>query len=375
MTPPAEPRTRPPSLSDATVCLLGPEIEHRESLRAMLEGHVRRVHWICDSHGFARLRKHRRRGRLDRSLDLVLGTRDRDYLDHLLSEIDASETSIVVAYWGTLPLADVIALKRARPSIRIVAVMLCYPLSLEHWGILRQFAMLRRAASRLDGVICPTEEMVAYLGDRVFGGHAPPCGIVAPCWPASFQSPTRAPEAGDHPNLVYVGRTDLSGATVHEADDIRAQMRELLDAGIELHHVYSDETADGHPGRKTFSPRSIELLIAMMSGFDASLVAYNLDASRRTDRFDLTVPDRLLSSVAAGVPVAIPKRGYAASKRYLRDYGAVIEFDSAADLKSRLSDRNAVRELRDKAWAARHRYTAEAQGPDLAAFLERVRRS
>ena len=370
-----EPRTRSTSLSDAAVCLLGPEIEHRESLRAMLEGRARHVHWICDSHTFARQRKQSRRSRLGRSFDLVVGTRDRDYLDHLMSEIDANDTSIVVAYWGTLPLADVMALKRARPSITIAAVMLCYPLSLEPLGILRQIAMLRRAASRLDGVICPTVEMAAYLEDRVFGGRAPPCGIVAPCWPAQFQPTSRAPDAGAHPNLVYVGRTDLSGATVHKADDLRPQMREILDAGIELHHVYSAETADGHPRRKTFSPRTIDLLIAMMSGFDASLVAYNLAACRRTDRFDLTVPDRLLSSVAAGVPIAIPRRGYAASKQYLRHYDAVIEFETPGDLKARLSDRDAVRKLRDQGWAARHRYTAEAQGADLAAFLERVRAS
>jgi hypothetical protein len=338
----------------------------------MLEGRARRVHWVCDSHTLARQRKQNRRNRLDRSFDLVVGTRDRAYLDHLLSEIDASGTSIVVAYWGTLPLADVMALRRARPSIRIVAVMLCYPLSLEPWGILRQVAMLRRAASRLDGILCPTEDMAAYIDGRVCRGRGPPCGIVAPCWPAGFQPASRAPDAGGHPNLVYVGRTDLSGVTVHKADDLRPLMLEILEAGIELHHVYSAETSDGHPGRKTFSPRTIDLLIAMMSAFDASLIAYNLAACRRTDRFDLTVPDRLLSSVAAGVPVAVPRHGYAASKHYLRNYDAVIEFENPADLKAKLSDRGAVRELREKAWAARHRYTAEAQGADLAAFLERV---
>lgn len=364
-------RFRSQSLAESAVCLLGPEIEHRDSLRAMLDGRVRRVDWISDSHTF--MRKHKRaRGRIDRSIDSMFGTRDKDYLDYAVSEIDANEASTIVAYWGTLPLGDTIALKRARPAVRIVAVMLCYPLSLERWGILRQVSSLRRAAPRLDGIVCPTEEMALYLQKNVLGGRAPPCGIVAPCWPARFQSATRAPPEADRPNLVYVGRTDLSGATVHKADDLRPQMREILDAGIELHHVFSPETADGHPRRRTFTPRSIEELIVMMPAFDASLIAYNLAACKRTDRFDLTVPDRLLSSVAAGVPIAIPRQGYAASKRYLRNYDAVIEFDSAQGLMTTLSDRDAVHALQNNAWAARHRYTAEAQGADLVAFLECV---
>lgn len=83
----------------------------------------------------------------------------------------------------------------------------------------------------------------------------------------------------------------------------------------------------------------------------------------------LTVPDRVLSSVAAGVPIAIPRRGYAASKTYLRDYGAVIEFDTPRDLKDRLSDRDELRALRERAWHARRGYVAEAHAGRLAQFL------
>jgi hypothetical protein len=369
--PESAPRSRSTSLADHSVCLLGPEIEHRDSLAAMLEGRARSVHWVCDSHTFLR-REQRSRGRLDRGLDAIVGTRDPRYLAHLLAEIDASGASLVVGYWGTLPLGDLIALKRARPQVRCVAVMLCYPLSLESWGIFRQASALRRAAASLDGVICPTEHMADYIRSRVLRGRTMEYGIVAPCWPQRFQAGTRPAPVAERPNLVYVGRTDLSGATVHKADDLRPLMHAILDAGIELHHVYSKETADDHPLRRTFAPRTIDQLIATMPAHDASLIAYNLDACQRTDRFELTVPDRLLSSVAAGVPVAIPRVGYAASKRYLRDYGAMIEFDSPAALAAALADRAAVRTLHDTAWAARSRYTAEAQGASLASFLERV---
>jgi hypothetical protein len=369
-----DPRSRPPALSDTSFCLLGPEIEHRDSLAEMLKDRAAGTHWVPDSHTFARQREIAR-GRFDRSLDSIFGTRDRVWLDHLLAEIDRHDSKIAIVYWGTIPLGDAIALKNARPGLRIVAMMLCFPLSLERWGILRQTSMLRRAASSLDGLLCPTAEMAGYIEDRVLGTRCPPIAIVAPCWPARYVPETRPQRLRERPNLVYIGRTDLSGATVHKADDIRPLMREILDAGIELHHGQSPETEDGHAFRKPFAPLPNDELIATMASFDASLIAYNLAACARTDRFELTVPDRLLSSVAAGVPIAIPRKGYAASRTYLRDYDAVFEFDAMGDLKAALSDRAAVRTMQDRAWDARRRFTAAAHGTELSEFLERVRAS
>src|SRR5207247_7995455 len=119
-------------------------------------------------------------------------------------------------------------------------------------------------------------------------------------------------------------------------------MRAILDSGIDLHHCYSAETDDGHPRRKPFRPMSLPDLIQKMASFDASLIAYNTGACPRADRFELTIPDRLITSVAAGVPVAIPKQGYSAAKSYLKDYPAVIQFDSPDNLRKAISDRQCV---------------------------------
>ncbi len=363
-------RPRRPAPTRRSVCLLGPGIEHRDSLQAMLAGRVDAVAWVPDSHSFLRQREGRPRSRLDRGLDSLLGTRDPEYLDHVLSVIDQQQAQVLVAYWGTLPLADVMAIRRARPALRVAVMLLCYPLSLEPFGIYRQKMALQAAADHLDGIICPTAEMADYLAERVFRGGRQRYAQVPPCWPAAFQPGVRPAPAGDAPNLIYVGRTDLSGSTVHAADDIRPLMRELLDAGIALYHGASKETDDGHPLRRPFPHVPISELMRRMAAHDASLIAYNTDACRRTDRFELTVPDRLLSSATAGVPIAIPRRGYAASKTYLRDYPAVLEFDRPADLHAALSDRTAMARLHDAAWGARERYTAEAQGGKLLAFLD-----
>jgi hypothetical protein len=357
------------ALRGRRVCLLGPKIEHCDGLHAMLQSQVAAVSWIPDSHSFFREQQRPERSRLQRSLDLLRGTRDPAYLEHVLSLIDATRSEIMIAYWGTLPLSDITAIKRRRPSLKVVALLLCYPLATEPLGVARQKLTLRRAASFLDGVICPTIEMASYLDGNVFGSPSPSIGVVPPCWPQSFQPTQRTLSSRGQPNLIYVGRTDLSGATVHKADDIRPLMRGILDAGIELHHASSPETTDGHPCRKPFPPLGITELIGTMAGFDASLVAYNLAACRSEDRFDLTVPDRLLSSVAAGVPIAIPRRGYAAAKTYLNDYGAVIQFDTPHELMKLLSDRAHVRDLHDIAWRARRHYSAESHSQQLIAFL------
>lgn len=344
------------------VLLLGPPIEHREGLQTMLEPHAAVVRWVPDSFTF--LRSEADGGalaRIGRKLDPLLGTRDPRYLAMLETALDETRAEVVVAYWGTLPIADVIALRRLRPKLRIVLWMLCYPLSLQTPGLLRQRLILSRAASAVDVVICPGPDMAAHLKRHEFAGSRARLAEVRPCWPGSFQATTLAPAHADRPNVVYVGRPDLSGATVHAADDVRAMLRGLLDAGIVVRHGRSKEMSDGHPLREQFDAVPVPRLTGLMNAHDASLMAYNVAACARAERFEFTVPDRLISSVAAGVPVAIPAQGYAASKAYLRDYPAVIEFASPGELHGHLSDRDAVQRLRESAWQSRGRYTAEAQ--------------
>lgn len=348
--------------------LLGPEIEHRDSLREMLEGRVHRIAWIPDSQSFQRTRN-TPRGKASRLLDQLWGTRDRDYLKAALQTIDESESRFIIAYWGTAPLPDLVAIKKARPQLKIVLMLLCYPLALTTLGIYRQNLYIRRAAPYLDGIMYPSEEMAEYFRTRVLGRRAVPSVVIPPCWPADYQATARPQPIQERPNILYVGRTDLGRSTIHVADDIRPLMRAILDSGIVLYHGYSPETDDGHPNRQPFRAVPLPDLVKSMAAYDASLMVYNTEACARDDRFALTVPDRLITSVAGGVPVAIPARGYAASKSYLKDYPAVIAFDSSAELQSVLADRARVADLRNAAWDARRNYTARRQGPALCAFL------
>jgi hypothetical protein len=355
-----------------SVTLLGPQIDHKNSLEAMLANQQVKLSWLPDSISALEGRPRSRAGRLRRLVDQLTHTRDREFLDRTCRHLDEQGTEIVIAYWGTRPLADLKAIKQLRPHIKIVLMVLCFPLALDTPGLKRQHWFMRRAASSIDGMLYSNAYMQEYFERQVFGrgGAHLKSLILRPCWPLSYQAKTERREpASNQPNLIYVGRTDLSHRTVHAADDLRPLMAEILDNQIELHHVRSPETTDGHPYRRPFAPLDQAGLIATMAAHDASLIAYNAAACQRTERLELTVPDRLLTSVAAGVPVAIPAEGYTGAKQYLADYPAVLVFDSVPDLKRQLSDRQCIREMHESAWKARNLYTAEKQGDTLAEFL------
>ena len=353
------------------VALLGPDIDHKRSLEAMLGGQVKSLVWVPDSLSQSQGKALGLFGKVRRAIDQLTYTRDPHFVDAVCRRLDEAGTDVLVAYWGTNPLSDIGAIKRKRPKIKIVLMVLCYPLALTAAGVARQHWMMRRAVKWLDGMLYANPMMARYFEQEVFGakGRHLASTVVSPCWPASYQAAVRPSAAADAPNIIFAGRTDLSHHTVHAADDLRPLMRQILDAGIELHHGKSPETSDGHPLRRPFEPLAQAQLIARMASHDASLIAYNTEVCQRAERFEFTVPDRLITSVASGVPIAIPAKGYAGPKSYLSRYPAVFVFESPADLMRQLQDRARVQAAREAAWEARKLYTAEAQGEALASFL------
>lgn len=334
------------------------------------------VHWLPDSHSPEDEEDPRPAARKAwfRLAEGLFGTADSAFLDRALRVIDEAGIQMVVAYWGTGPLSDILAIKRARPAVKVVLMMLCYPLSFSTPGILRQRLRMARAAGSLDGVLCPSREMHDYLSRHDLARADCPMAVLPPCWPAEFQAESRLPSA-PAPCVVYVGRPDFTSSTATAADDVRDLLTHLLEEDVEVHHGAGKALEDGHPRRRTFPPRPVTELIAMMSGYDASLVTYNEAACARHERLMLTVPDRLITSVAAGIPIALPETGYEASRSYLADYPAVIPFRSASELADSLRDRRRVLQLREAAWQARSSYRAERHGTALRFFLRSVLRA
>ncbi|MDR3735798.1 MAG: hypothetical protein P4L10_09720 [Acidobacteriaceae bacterium] len=364
------------SLDGLSVSLLGPDIDHKKSLEAMLAGGASKLTWLPDSASLQQTVPAGTRQSIQKILDRFTHTRDKAFLSGACRRLDDSNTEVIVAYWGTGPLSDIIALKRIRPHIKMVLMVLCFPLALNSLGLRRQNWLMRHAAPYLDGILYPNMAMRDYFRREVLGTkykHLQEL-VLKPCWPQCYQPTTKPSHREiDRPNLIFVGRTDLSSRTIHIADDLRPLMAEILENGIELHHARSRETTDGHPYRRPFDSLDQAGLIAKMPMHDASLIAYNTAACQRKERIEFTVPDRVLTSVAAGIPIAIPSIGYSGCKEYLEDYPAVLEFDSVADLKLQLSDRGRIAALHEAAWRARRLYTAEAQGNILVQFLVNMR--
>lgn len=352
------------------VTIMGPDIDHKHSLFSMLQGGGYACDWIPDSHSRVNGRPLTRIEKLARAWDQLTYTRNKPFIAQASQTIQSHQSKALIAYWGTTPLSDIIAIKRQHPHLKTILMVLCYPVSITDLSIAKQNWMMRHAAPWIDAVMVPTAEMGQYFREQVLkGGDRDKVVVIPPGWPSSFQPSEQQTPISPEPNLIFVGRTDLSHHTVHAADDLRPLMREIVEAGIALHHAKSAETDDGHPLRRPFAPLKQKDLVAWMSAFDASLIAYNTSACKRPDRFDLTVPDRLLSSVAAGVPIAIPKQGYSGSKSYLKHYPAVFEFESARHLFQLLSDRGRVAEARSAAWEYRRQFCAESFSPQLTGLL------
>ena len=174
------------SLSQMSVTLLGPPIEHRDSLTAMFAGRVSRLSWVPDSQTFQKGKGAGLPVRMRRLLDQLRGTSDPDYQNHVINALNESESGLVIAYWGTIPLPDLAAVKKARPGVKLVLMVLCYPLALETMGIHRQNFFMRRAAGLIDGMLYPSQEMAGYFRQRMFRRRVPPGAIIPPCWPAKL---------------------------------------------------------------------------------------------------------------------------------------------------------------------------------------------
>lgn len=357
-----------------SITLLGPDIDHRKSLEVILAKMTPKVAWIPDSNSYLGGKSRTLQQKLRRAFDQLTYTRQTDFHEATAKHLQEHQTDLVIAYWSTNPLADIAAVRRMRPSAKILLMVLCFPLAMDHKGVRRQHWLMRRAAHNIDGIIYSNAAMQEYFETRVYQGlKTIPRGLILnPCWPASFQAPKPKDISLESPNLIFAGRTDLSHHTVHEADDLRPLMGEILKNQIHLYHVRSPETTDGNPFRHPFEPTTQANLIATMAAHDASLIAYNAQACQSTDRLELTVPDRLLTSVAAGVPIAIPSVGYTGPKQYLKNYPAVIEFSDAADLYRQLADRDRITAMRKAAWEARKNFSAEAQSPVLNGFIQKM---
>jgi hypothetical protein len=362
-----------------SIAYLGPPIDHCRNLELLWKSRGLGLVTIADSLSWpgsagSSRDKLASRGklasRIARLRAQVQGTRDEDYLAYALGAIDEHKVRCVLAYWGTGPLADIKALKQRRPEVKFILNVLCHPLGLTRFAVWVQNRILGSAMGSLDGLIASSSVMEAYLREKIPSAGEAPILVLPPYWVAAQGPDIELPPMMPQPNILFIGRMDWKRG--QPSDNVTAKLRELMRRGVEVHFNRSAESQIAEPNACPFEVVHFNQLSNFACRFDASLIAYNLDAVRVMDRFDNTVPDRLITSLSARLPIALPAAGFSACKEYLRDYGAVLEYSSMADLAEQLHDREHMRSLRKLAHARGAHFHAEMTFDTLRRFLIQV---
>lgn len=136
----------------STIAYLGPADDHAHNIEILARSHGVRLVYLPDSVSWTSAMG-ARASRAKRAFVQFSSTRDASYLQHTTGLIDREDISSIVAFWGTLPLPDLAALKRARPHVKLVLNLLCHPLGTTRPRILLQDHLLRRSTRHIDGLI------------------------------------------------------------------------------------------------------------------------------------------------------------------------------------------------------------------------------
>jgi|GEM_PF-2213687 len=365
------------------IAFLGQPTHHGENVAILLKSRGLEIHNLEDSPGYGvygrtEFSSRGRNGvfsrawqKARRTYSQLHGTFDEDYCAYLLKRVDDGEIDCILAYWGTNPLADIVFLKRYRPHIKIILNVLCHPMGINPTKISFQNFLMQRSASLIDGFVFPSEEMRTYF--RKHCGLRAPSLVMPPYLSEAFSSVGQSSPQEKSPNLVFLGRMDWNAG--QPSDNVEAALRCMMESGIHVFHCRSASKRPRHENQHEFEPVEMTQLRPFMARFDASLIVYNLEVCQRLDRFRNTVPDRLLSSVSSGIPIALPRTGYEACKEFLRDYRAVLEYDSPGELKEMLSDASFLQEMKSFAKMDRPLYFGENYIDNLVDFILRVHHS
>ena len=308
------------------------------------------------------------KNKLDRICQQLLGAKGDAFLSRMKQYLAEYDPDVIIACWGTNIISDAIAIKKYSPRTKILLNVLCCPMGLSFIPVELQNLHMRFGARYFDGFIYSSHVMQKYFEKNIIRGRLKPAVIIPPVLSKKEFPDHHLPVCSNFPNIVFLGRPDWWDG--QRTDNISKQLDDLASVGVHVYYAGQvDQQKQALSHRHIYSSMELRKLAVFATQFDASLIMYNLDACKRDDRFKVTIPDRLIASVAFGLPIAIPKKGYDACKEFLRQYEAVIEFDSFEELKAQLSDREKVEALKARARENSTLYSVEAYTHQWMDFL------
>lgn len=313
----------------------------------------------------------RKKLKAKRIVSQLIGSQNKDYQARLIEYFRTSSPKVIVAYWGSNVIGDVIKLKKYNPNVFVILNVLCHPMGLTTPTVKLQNMHMKYASRYFDGYIFSSKIMQKYFEDNQLFHSNKPSIIIPPLMSKQVFPQKRLPDCVNIPNIVYLGRPDWWAG--QPSDNVNTILNNAIKSRIHVYspsHINDDIISDGYC--HTFRSMKLELLSEFTTQFDASLIIYNTDVCGNIDRFKVTIPDRLIASVASGIPIAIPKFGYDACKEFLKMYQSVIEFESFDDLKNQLKDREALSKLKETAIKNSSNYTLEGYVDKFIAFTKEI---
>ena len=304
---------------------------------------------------------------ISRVASQVHGVGNPQYLEHLRRILVDNNIDTIYAHWGTIPLPEIISIRKLKFNVKIFINVLCHPLGLDHLKVFSQNMVYRRAVQFCDGIVLPSQKMMDYFESKIFGKSKVDRLVFPPYFSSDFYPCDRISKCSYVPNLVFLGRTDWWAG--QPTDDVSVILDTLCKMNIHIYHSQSDNKFSDTKYIHIYNSKSFKDIVRYATQFNASLVTYNLEKCQCTARFEGTIPDRLITSVAAGIPVAIPSRGYDACREYLSEYEATVEFDSLNDLALKLSDRVAMESLSHRSVYNSKKYLLENKIRTLLNFF------
>jgi hypothetical protein len=289
------------------------------------------------------------------------------YTKELESFLDKNGINCILAYWGLNVFADIITIKKVRPKIKIVLNVLCHPMGQTPGKIFIQNKYFKCFLKYLDGIIYSSSTMSMYFKQHVIGKLDIPGLIQSPYLSKDYFCRVTAESYPDNPSLLYLGRRDWWNGDA--SDNLESFINDLMKMKIRVCYCSKETSDSNNKYACIFEPMPLIDLKSFGNKCYAALVCYNLTNCKDDTRFRMTIPDRLMASIAMGLPIAIPKKGYDAAKEFLRNWPGVIEFDSISDLYERLLDSKHINELNISCLRESPKFYAESHFNYLLSFL------
>ncbi len=296
--------------------------------------------------------------------------------------ISTCRPDFAVLHFGTGAIHYARIIKRVQPNLPVIDILNLLPSNLALGGkknisLLVEMASYHHWLGKIDGVIFASKEMHDFA-ERQFGKLGKNITILPDYLPKDFQYADNSEREqldvdDDNPSVIFLGAPERFGNKLDDVDE------EFMKLACEKVHVYSSAISDrvvatgfGHRYHNLSNHDVFRgLLSKYANSFDAALVTYNKEMINKEERFRSTLPTRFFSALSAGIPVAV-REGFVSCSRFVADQKIGFTYKDEKDLKSKLLDKAAMFQLRNKANEMRKQFHAEAQSILIGRFVEKL---